>query len=287
MVAKTPVLVLSIAAMLLLLAASLTAIISDDGGQPYQFTSLRGETVEVYGGQGLYQYDTVYKAVLFRGFDWANLVVSLPLLAAGVWLYWRGQRRGQLLLAGVFTYLAYAYLIGVMGNTFNRSFLIWTALFSVGLWGLALSLAGMDILSLPKNLAANFPRKGLAVYVIALGLFLPLPYLAEIITAYATGQPPASLGHYTTLELASLELGIMTPLHLAGGVWLWQRKPAGYLIAILLALTAVVMFISLGVGMLLLYVVYHSDSVFEIVVALVMTLIAGGFSLVSFKRVKE
>ena len=127
---KTAVLVLSVLAMALLLTASLAGILLDDGGSPYVFTSVRGEAVDIYGGEGLYQYDSVYKAVLFRGFDWANLVVGLPLLAWGIYLCQRSQLKGQLLVAAVFTYLAYNYIIGVMGNAFNVMFLVWTALFS-------------------------------------------------------------------------------------------------------------------------------------------------------------
>ena len=52
---KTPVLILSILAMALLLIASLAGIITDDNGDPYTFTSLRGVDVQVYGGQGIYQ----------------------------------------------------------------------------------------------------------------------------------------------------------------------------------------------------------------------------------------
>jgi hypothetical protein len=100
---KTSVLVLAVLAMVLLLSASLVGIIFDDGGKPYTFTSLRGESVEVYGGAGLYQFDSLYKAVLFRGFDWANLVVGLPLLALGIYLFQRNQVKGKFLLAAVFT----------------------------------------------------------------------------------------------------------------------------------------------------------------------------------------
>ena len=49
---KRPVLSLSILAMVLLLTASLAGIFFDDGGKPYGFTSLRGEQVEIYGGDG-------------------------------------------------------------------------------------------------------------------------------------------------------------------------------------------------------------------------------------------
>ena len=103
---KTPVFILSILAMALLLTASLGGIISDDNGDPYTFTSLRGEDIEIYGGAGIYQNDSVYKAVMFRGFDWVGLLVCFPLCVWGIYLYRRGQLMGQLLLGGVFTYFA-------------------------------------------------------------------------------------------------------------------------------------------------------------------------------------
>ena len=110
----------------------------------------------------LYQYDNTYKAIGVRSFDWVSLVVVMPLFVLGIYLFRGGQFRGQLLLAATFTYLAYIYAIGVMGNAFNILFLVWTALFSVGLFGLFLTLAGMDIDRVPDRLAANFPRKALS-----------------------------------------------------------------------------------------------------------------------------
>jgi len=283
---KTSVLILSALAMALLLAASLAAIILDDGGSPHVFTSLRGQAVEIYGGKGLYQYDSVYKAVVFRGFDWANLIVGVPLLALGILLRERGKRKGQLLVASVFTYLAYIYLIGVMGNAFNVLFLVWTALFSVGLFGLALVLAEIDISAFPEELGTNFPRKSLSIYMIILGLFLLLRYLAEILSAYGSGKPPASLGVSTTLELAALELGIMVPLHIAGGIFLWKKKAVGYLLAIPLAFAAFMAFISLAVASVMIHFLYRRGSVFDVAMPITLAVVAAGFSLVIFRRVR-
>ena len=284
---KTSVLVLSVLAMALLLVASFSGIILDDGGSPYLFTSLRGEAVDIYGGKGLYQYDSVYKAVLFRGFDWANLIVGIPLLAWGMYLYQRRQLRGQLLIAAVFTYLAYNYGIGVMGNAFNVMFLVWTALFSVGLFGLALLLPGIDISSFPEKQGVNFPRRSLSVYVVILGLFLLVQYLAEIFTAYGSGKPPASLGVYTTLELAALELGIMIPLHIFGGILLWKQEAAGYLLAIILTFTAFMTFISLSISLLIFYFLFEMGSVFDVMVPIILAVVATAFSIVIFRRVKN
>ena len=284
---KRPVLFLSVLALVLLLTASLAGILSDDGGKPYIFTSLRGEAVDIYGGEGLYQFDNTYKAIGVRSFDWVGLVVVMPLFILGIYQYRRGQFKGQLLLAALFTYLAYIYAIGVMGNTFNSMFLVWTALFSTGLFGLALTLAGIDMASLPNKLAANFPRKSLAVYIIVVGIILLLQYLSEVISAYITGNPPASLDHYTTLELASLELGIMIPLHLVAGVLLWKMRVWGYLIAILLAFTAGMVFIGLSLSLLLFYFSFGQGSMPDMLITIAITFVTCGFSLVVFQRVKD
>lgn len=278
---------LSVLAMILLLAASLTAILLDDGGDPYPFITPRGEQVEIYGGAGPYQFDNTYKAIAFRSFDWANLGVVLPLFVAGLWLYRRGKFRGQLLLAALFTYLVYIHLIGVMGNAFNALFLVWTALFSIGGIGLCLTLTQMDFAAVPAKLAGNFPRKSMAVYVLAVGLILLAQYSAEVIAAYTTGAPPASLDHYTTLELASLELGIMIPLHIIGGLALWRGKTWGYLAATVLAFTAFMVFIALCVSLLLFYVSFGRGDVLDMAITTAIAVVATGFSFVIFKRAQD
>ncbi len=279
--------ILAILAMILLVAASLTAILWDDGGDPYPFTTPRGEQVEIYGGAGPYQFDNTYKAIAFRSFDWANLVVVLPLFVAGLGLYRRGKFRGQLLLAALFTYLAYIYLIGMMGNAFNALFLAWTALFSIGGIGLCLTLTQMDFSAVPAKLAGNFPRKSVAVYVLGVGLILLAQYMAEVIAAYTTGNPPASLDHYTTLELASLELGLMIPLHIIGGLALWKGKMWGYLTATLLAFASFMVFIALSISLLLFYLSFGRGDVLDMAITTVITVVATGFSFVIFKRVQD
>ena len=148
---KISTIMLAISASVLLFVVSVVAITLDDGGSPYTFTSIQGETVEVYGGAGPYRHDSTYKAIAFRSFDWVSLVVGLPLFLLGMFLYRRGRLVGQLLLAALFTYLAYIYLIGFMGNVFNGLFLGWIALFSIGCFGLFLIVPEIDIPSLPST----------------------------------------------------------------------------------------------------------------------------------------
>jgi hypothetical protein len=227
----------------------------------------------------------VAKAVLFRGFDWANLFVCLPIAVYGIVLHQRGRLRGTLLVAAVFTYLAYNYLIGVMGNAFNEMFFAWTALFSVGVFGLATTIAILNLPSIPRHMSTRFPRRSLSVYLVVLGLFLMVQYLTEILGSYSTGSPPPSLGVYTTLELAALELGIMIPLHFVAAALLLKRRPAGFLLGALLVFTALMTFVSLLVGAFISWSAYRLGGVPDMVVPMVLTLVAAGFSVAVFAAV--
>ena len=284
---RAGILVLCALALVLVSTASLVGIVMDDDGALQRITSLRGQAVELYGGRGPYRHDSVAKAVAFRGFDWANLVVCLPLSVLGVFLFRRERLRGQLILVAVFTYLAYNYLIGVMGNAFNGLFLVWTALFSVGTFGTGLTLAGIDARVRRERLAVGFPRRSLAIYLLVLGAVLLSQHLGLILTAYVTGQPPAPLEHYTTLELSALELGIMVPLHVVGGVLLWRRHAWGYLIAIPLAFAAAMTFIALSIGQVLLYRSFGGDNLGAIVQMTVFAIVASGLSSLAFLRVRK
>lgn len=270
-----------------ILVVSLTGIVADDGGGPYAFTSLRGQEIEIYGGQGPYRYDSVYKAVGIRGYDWVNLVVSLPLLVLGTYLYRRGQLKGQLLLAAVFYHFAWNYLIALMGNAFNILFLAYAALFSASLFGLFFILRGLDFSSLPGKLEKDFPRRSLAVYTLITGLYLLFDYSTQVISAYLSGNPPASLEIYTTLELAALEFGLTIPLKIVGALLLWRRRAVGYVITTLLIVTASLTFLSLGVSHLIMYFSYHRGGFSNIVELVVLAAVSIGFTAVIFKRMEE
>jgi hypothetical protein len=87
--------------------------------------------------------------------------------------------------------------------------------------------------------------------------------------------------------LAALELGIMVPLHLVGGVSLWSKKTWGYLISTLLAFTSTMVFVALSVSLLLFYFSFGRGDVFDMAIVIAIAVVATGFSLVIFKRVKD
>src|SRR5690349_19107342 len=97
---------LSILIAALAALAALVGLFWHDAGSPFAVTTLRGETVQMYG-QGLYRYETLRDGAGFRGVDLFALVVAIPLLMLGTQLYRRGSLRGGLLLTGTLAYFLY------------------------------------------------------------------------------------------------------------------------------------------------------------------------------------
>lgn len=243
--------------------------------------------VNIYGGLGPYRFDSVYKVIACRSFDWVSLVIVFPLFLAALRFYRRGRLKGRLLLAALFTYLAYIYLIGFMGNVFNSLFLGWVALFSLGCFGLFQVISEINLAALPEKLAGRFPVKPVAIYMLAVAAILSAQYLAEIFGAYLAGNPPASLDHYTTLELAGLELGLMIPLHLLAGLLLWRHNAWGYLLSTILAFAAAMVFIALSISLLIPYFASARGDLADLVITLGITIVAAGFSLAIFRQIED
>jgi len=283
---RAPVIGLALVSLVLVAASSLGGILLDDGGDPFRVTFCWGQDVEVYGGHGLYRLDSMAKAVAFRGFDWAGLLICLPLSVLGMLLFSRGWLRGRLILAAVFTYLAYNYLVSVLGNAYNGLLLLWAALFATGVSGVAVTLRRLDTTAVLERLAAGFPTRRLAAYMLAVAAALLARCLAQLVSANDAGRVPVALESSATLELAALQLGLVVPLHVLGGVWLWRRQARGYAMALTLGLAGAMTFLSLVLGQVLLHVSFGADDVGGLVLASAAALVAATLSFVALTRVK-
>src|SRR5215203_1577787 len=92
-----------VAALSLIAAGTgvLTSLLSQGAGNGhYAFTTLRGETVQIWGGAGLYRLDSAAGAAQVIGQDIVTLCIGIPLLISASLLAGRGSIRGQVLLAG-------------------------------------------------------------------------------------------------------------------------------------------------------------------------------------------
>ncbi len=245
------VLVVLIAALALVAAG--VGVLWQGSGNPYPFTTLRGETVMIHG-RGLYHYDTVSGAAQVIAGDVVTLFLGIPLLVVSLWLYTKRSLRGALLLAGTLGYFLYTYASIAFLAAFNALFLVYVALFSLSLFAFILSLMSIDVAALPARFSTRLPRRGISAVLFLIGAFLLLAWLGRIVPALLSGAPPFGLESYATLVIQALDLGLIVPLALLAGVLLLKERPFGYLltaVALLKGLTMATAVSAMAIGQVL------------------------------------
>ncbi|NPV08304.1 MAG: hypothetical protein HPY83_10145 [Anaerolineae bacterium] len=235
---------LTILIVLLALLAAGTGLLYRGEGSRYQFTTLRGETVEIYG-RGLYRYEPVLMAAQVMPQDAVTLAIGVPLLLVSLWLYRRGSWRGLLLLTGTLAYFLYTYTSMAFGAAFNELFLVYVALFSLSVFAFTVAMLSVDLRSLAAHFREGLPRRAIAAFLFVVGGFLSLAWLGRIVPAQLAGEPPIGLATNTTLFIQVLDLGLVVPLAFLAGVLLLRRRPLGYL----LTSVALIKFVTMGLAL--------------------------------------
>jgi hypothetical protein len=239
-------------------------------GKSYALISFRGEHVTV-NGHGLYFWDTVSSAAQQQGNDLITLVVGLPLLVVSSWLAFRGSLRGQLLLTGTLGFFLYTYMSMCMLTAYNGLFLVYVALFAVSLYAFALTFMAVDVAELPQHFSPGFPRGVVAGLLFLVGSFLLLAWVGRVVPELLNPQTPAALENTTSRVIQAMDLALVAPLALVGGVFLLRQRPWGYLlasVAVLKGLTMALAVSSMAVNMALLGV---PDTIGILVPFLVLT----------------
>jgi len=211
---------------LVLVAAVVAAAVGlfwTEGPGPFSFTTLHGQTVQMYG-RGLYRFDTAFKAPILRGSDAVLLCLGAPLLVVALWLYRRGSLRGGLLLAGVLLCFLYNVASLILGAAYNAFYLVYLVYFSAALYAFVLALTTIDLAALPGRILPHMPHRALAIFIMLAGLS-PCVWLISI----------------------ALDVGLITPACVVAGLLLLRRKPFGYVLtAVLLTLLTLIGLVVVG-----------------------------------------
>ena len=210
--------------------AALTGLFVQGGDGRSTFTTLHGQTVEIYGN-GLYRFDTVFFAATFKGVDVITLVISLPLLITAFVLYRRNSPRGGILLLSALPYFIYIGASMTFSAAFNRIFLLYVALFSTSIFTFIGLATSVDPESFSKHLLPGLPYRGTAIFMFIAGIGTLLLWLSDLIGPLTTGSPPTNLGPYTTMFTHGFDSAMITPATILTGIYLLRRKPIGYLFA--------------------------------------------------------
>jgi len=237
-ISKAVVQLTLLVAVLALVAAG-TGLFWHCEGEPFLFTTLRGDIVEIYG-QGLYRYDTAFKVPILRGTDAVTFFVATPLLIFALALYRRGSLRGTLLLVGMLAYFLYNSSSLALGVAYNQMALVYILYFSASLFAFILAFRSVDLQALSVSISPGLSYRGTSVFLFLAGLSV-FVWLIDIVGSLLQNQPPHALASYTTEVTYVIDLGVIAPTAFLAATMLLCRAPLGYLLAaVILTLSALI-----------------------------------------------
>ncbi len=221
--------VLALVAVMVVLAlvASLSGLFWPGGSGPSTHTTPRGDEVQL-DGRGLYAFDSVFAAANNRAMDVVVLAFGVPLLVGGALGYRRGSAGAGLVLTGVTAYVLYAYASMSLITAFNELFLVYVGLFSASLFTLILLFRSVDLGALPDEGMTRLPRRGPATLMLASGAVTAVVWLSPVVQAIAESGVPARTEGYSTAVTYALDLAVIVPATLLGGILVLRRSPVGY-----------------------------------------------------------
>lgn len=209
--------------------ASATGIFSDFGTGTFEYQSIRGKTVEIYG-KGIYQHMSADVAIQGIAQDYITLFVGVPLLIISLIGYRNNSVRAHFLLAGTLGYFLVTYLFYITMGMYNVLFLAYAALLGLSFFGFFITLKQLNRLNIPELFSEKTPHRFVGWLLIVNPLMIAVLWLGVILPPLFSGTIyPDELNHYTTLIVQGLDLGLLLPACFVTGVLLLRRKSSGYL----------------------------------------------------------
>ena len=182
-----------------------------------------------------------------QGQDVVTLFIGLPLLLIAVRLTQRGDARGPLLWVGTLGYTLYVYLVYAYGGLYNILFPLYVAIMGLCIFSIIGVLNGVNAGAINAHFTDKAPRKLVAGYFLGTVLLLTFIWGAAVTNAILTKTPDEGTLIYVT------DLAFVLPVFALAGVWLWQRKPWGDVLAGVMLVKAVTLGLSIAAGQIIAY----------------------------------
>lgn len=238
--------------IIILILATLVSIIglfSNGGRGSFEYISINGEIVEIYG-KGIYKNDSVSVVAQGKAADLVTLFLAIPLLTIATIFTLKGSLKGRLLLTGTLGYFLYTYMSYSFLWNYNPLFIVYVILMSTSMFAFILSLMSFDLDKIPSLFKDRLPIRFLAGFQFFIAIMLGLLWLGKIIPSITSGAIPIGLEHYTTLVIQAMDLGFIVPMALISGVLLLKRKAFGYLFTSIIIIKAITMLTSITAMMI-------------------------------------
>lgn len=182
---------------------------------------------------GVYR-DVLWIRSTFHGQDWVTLVAAAPILALALVLARRGSIRAHLVWLGALAYMVYNYAYYALGAIMNQWSMLYIALVVVADAALIYALLGTDAEKIRASFSARTPVRIVAGYLLVVGGVLAAIWISKWAAMVFRGVIP-NVGEAPFRLVATADLTLLVPGMMLGGVWLWQKRAWGYVVAALAA----------------------------------------------------
>ncbi|MCO6473084.1 MAG: hypothetical protein PHW27_05490 [Melioribacteraceae bacterium] len=243
--------------VLLIAAAAITAssfgIFSDDGKGVYEYQSIRGEEVMIYG-KGIYKHMSADVAVQGIAQDYVTLLVGVPFLLAALFWSLKNSTKGMLLLSGTLLYFLVTYLFYLAMGMYNEMFLVYVFLTGSSFFAFVVALFSFDFNKVKEIFSSHKLMRNTGVFLIINSVMVALLWLGIIVPPLLDGSIyPEQLQHYTTLIVQGFDLALLLPISFVVGILAVRKRGIGYLFAsvyvvflsfLMVALTSKILFMA-------------------------------------------
>jgi hypothetical protein len=165
-----------------------------------------------------------------RGTALVVLFAAVPLLVISAALVGAGSVRPVITWLGADAYILYNSVLFLFITPFNQLFLLYVAMFCLSFWTLVTVVKAIDVPAFARRFSIEFPARSLAVVLAVVGGLNGLAWLANVVPGVlSTTSPKFLVGTgLTTNPIYAQDLSFWVPLMLVSAVWLWQRRPWGF-----------------------------------------------------------
>lgn len=187
--------------------------------------------ISSWGGlfvDGLYR-DNELVVSAWQGNDIVTLFLVVPMLLVSLFYSLRGAKKGRLFWMGSLWYMVYNYMFYLFGAAFNVFFLLYAALFVFSIYALVSALLQTDLEEFSRSFSEKLPYKTVSVFMLLFAALLGGMWIALSLIFVFTGQVHESISQtdHPTAVVFAVDLTLLIPSMIVGGVLLWQKNRWG------------------------------------------------------------
>jgi hypothetical protein len=183
-------------------------------------------------GPGVYGAEEPWAVAALRGNDLVTVVLVAPTLAvaaarADLWIGW------ELLWLGGLLYGVYNYAYYALGTQFNDVFLLHVATLALSIVATVALASALDTWRIDPRVTRGVVPRVVAGYMVVVGAAIVTAWGALSVRFALTGQLPEDVMPASAVHLVyALDLALLAPAFLSGGVLLWARRVWGVVLGV-------------------------------------------------------